>query len=201
MILRAYEPRDREAVMALFYASDERLAVLDPDHPANPVAVVMEDEGRIVAALVGRIKLDVYLALDHKAGKPAERLDWIRALAEYGMEGMEAIGAPDIEFAALPEHRSWIKRIEQLPFAVRDERIHFKLKKEAQHGQLQHGGSGDGATLSGSASEGSDDAGGRSDHGSEQPTESGLAAGSSEHAWIRSGTERPDRDPEQAVAG
>lgn len=184
MILRAYEPRDREAVMALFYASDERLAVLDPSHPANPVTVVMEDEGRIVAALVGRIKLDVYLALDHKAGKPAERLGWIRALAEYGMEGMEAIGAPDIEFAALPEHRSWIKRIEQLPFAVRDERIHFKLKKEAQHGQLQHGGSGDGAALSGSASEGSDDAGGRSDH---QPAIYGACGG------------RPSRDPEQAL--
>jgi hypothetical protein len=194
VILRAYEPRDREAVMALFYASDERLAVLDPSHPANPVTVVMEDEGRIVAALVGRIKLDVYLALDHKAGSPRERLDWIRALAEYGIEGMEAIGAPDIEFAALPEHRSWIKRIEQLPFAVRDERVHFKLRKEAQHGQLQHGGSGDGAAWTGSSA--ADERAGRRPAADPEP---GLAADPSEHAWVRSGAERADRDPQQAV--
>lgn len=190
MILRAYEPSDREAVMALFYASDERLAVLDPSHPANPVTVVMEDEGRIVAALVGRIKLDVYLALDHKAGSPAERLDWIRALAEYGIEGMEAIGAPDIEFAALPEHRSWIKRIEQLPFAVRDERIHFKLRKEAQHGQLQHGGSGDGAAPDARGSRWSSTA----------DPEPRLAEPDSGAARLSGACgRRPDRDPEQAL--
>lgn len=176
MILRAYEPRDRETVMALMEAKDDQL-ILDPSHPANPITVVMEDDGRVVGALVGRIKLEVHLALDHTVGHPAERLDWVRALYEYGVDSLEGIGAPSIEFAAAPKERSWIKRIEKLPFIKRDERVHFRVMKEVYHGGLQHGGSGDGAALSGSASEGSDDAGGRSDHGSEQPTESGFGSG------------------------
>lgn len=145
MILRSYEPRDRETVMALMEAKDDQL-ILDPSHPANPVTVVLEDDGRVVAALVGRVKLEAHLALDHTVGHPAERLEWIEKLAEFGMEEMERAGAPSIEFAAMANHRSWVKRIENFPFAVRDDRVHFRLRKEAVNGSEANGRAGDSAS-------------------------------------------------------
>lgn len=200
MILRAYEPRDREAVMALY--RDDQLAV-DPAHPANPVAIVAELDGRVVAAIVGRVKFEAHLALDHSVGQPEDRLAWINALAEYGIEEFESIGAPAIEFAVMPHQRSWAKRIEAFPFAVRDERIHFRVIRKGDDDGRQFHGTGAGCAAeacgTGRDASGSTAASERAGWRPYRDSEQGLAADPSEHAGGQGADGWSSADPEQAL--
>ena len=86
MVIRPYVSADRAAILALRAKHGEEFWFADPDDPINPLTVVAEDEGRIVAAVTARLSAEVFLILDPGYGTSLKRWGVLKRLFAFGLQ-------------------------------------------------------------------------------------------------------------------
>lgn len=77
MNIRPYEPRDREALLKIHEVQNAKFGGLefcDPESPNAAVTLVIEDEGRVVAAMVALMVPDMVAIFDPSWETPRNRL-------------------------------------------------------------------------------------------------------------------------------
>ena len=125
--IRPYVPDDRPAVEELRKAAGEEFWFNDPDSPINVTSLVVEDEGRIVAILTGRLVVEGFLTLDKSYGTPMAKWRMLKRLFREGCLELKRRGLMEA-FAAIPRQlESYTGLLEKLPFFKRDNRTRFLI--------------------------------------------------------------------------
>ena len=86
MVIRPYVPADRPAILALRQKHGEEFWFADPDDPLNPLTVVAEDEGKIVAAVTARLSVETFLLLDPGYKTSLGRWAVLKRLFAFGFQ-------------------------------------------------------------------------------------------------------------------
>ena len=86
MVIRPYVPADRPAILALRSRHGEEFWFADPDDPINPLTVVAEDEGKIVAAVTARLSVETFLMLDPTYKTSLGRWALLKRLFAFGFQ-------------------------------------------------------------------------------------------------------------------
>jgi len=117
-MIRSYEPKDEVAIHEI-YLANQLPAECFPDF-TDPLMLhtgVVEIENKVVMSCSIRGTSELYLFVDHAAGTPEERWQWMQELREYivreawrlGLDQMSCWIPPEIEL-------SFKDRLEQMGF-------------------------------------------------------------------------------------
>ena len=106
MLIRTYEPRDREALERIHRGQGFGYVLPDLDHPIFLTKLVLHSDGEIVekgliAAAALKLTAEAYLLIDPKVGTPQDRLLSIMALHEAVRQDAYRKGLHDVH-AFLP---------------------------------------------------------------------------------------------------
>lgn len=98
------------------------------ENPIYLIKEVVEEDGKPVVAGFIKLTSEAYLILDHAAGTPEQRWDWLQALASHVSDLAYARGLDEITAWCPPELLpSFEKRLEDLGF-VRSPWVSFTKK-------------------------------------------------------------------------
>ena len=125
--LRPYRHEDREAITALYAAEEWNLQKMDPGKAIHQMNLVIEKDGKVVATGSVRITGEIYFAVDRKAGAPAEKWEWVKALLDEGMKGVRALGLEELHLGIPRSLPRWAARLLGLPGIENDQRFHLML--------------------------------------------------------------------------
>ncbi len=126
-LIRDYAPADRPALLELHDRHDKALWFADPDDPVNFKTWVVEDNGRIVAAMTARVTAEGFLMLDRETGTPADRLANAKALIGHCQVYAQGIGLREVHIGVPTKIRRWAQRLLKMDSFFLDERIHLLM--------------------------------------------------------------------------
>lgn len=125
--IRKYVPSDRPAVDELHRNHSESLWYADPDDEINFLTWVLEEDGKIVAAITARRTVEIFLMLDKTHGDPAKRWDIAKALFAYASERSDELGVREIHFGVPTTLRGYVRRLLKLGSIYLDNRFHLLM--------------------------------------------------------------------------
>ena len=121
MRIRPYTPADLDALRHIHARQGFDYAFPDLADPIFVSKLIVEDDGRAVAASLARLTCEMYLVADPAAGTPSERYARLVALHEAGRNDLLSRGLDDAH-AWLPPSiaRAFGRRLETLGW-IRDD--------------------------------------------------------------------------------
>ncbi|MBK9968636.1 MAG: hypothetical protein IPP07_28725 [Holophagales bacterium] len=126
-VVREYEPADEPALRALHDNHDKGLWYAHPDDPVNFKTWVVEEDGRIVAAMTARMTAEAFLMLDKTTGTPLSRFENARSLIDFTREYAHSIGLREVHIGVPARIRRWAQRLLKMDSFFLDERIHLLM--------------------------------------------------------------------------
>lgn len=126
-LIRDYVPADRQALVDLHARHDSALWFADPDDPVNFKTWVVEEDGRVVAAMTARLTAEAFLMLDRETGDPADRLANAKALIEHTRACARDLGFREVHIGVPTKIRRWAQRLLKMDSFFLDERIHLLM--------------------------------------------------------------------------
>jgi hypothetical protein len=106
MIMRAYEPRDKEAINKIHKTNNLPPNCLpDTDNPLFVLGQVVEMNGKVAMAVNVKLNGELFLTLDHTAGTPEQLWEALQAISKSicdaayvrGLDQVSAWLPPEIE--------------------------------------------------------------------------------------------------------
>lgn len=125
--IREYAPEDEPALRELHGRHDEGLWYAHPDDPINFKTWVLEQDGRIVAAMTARMTAEAFLMLDKTTGTPVDRLANAKALIDFTREYARRIGLREVHIGVPQKIRRWAQRLLSMGSFYADDRIHLLM--------------------------------------------------------------------------
>lgn len=120
MIIREYKSSDLEQLKRLHDGQEYEFP--DPAHPLMIVKDCLEDAGRVRAAGLARLELNVTLLLDHEWATPGRRLEAVKSLQDSMHKKASYFGL-DQAYAEVSSR--WGHRLEGLGWIPAKNRLYF----------------------------------------------------------------------------
>jgi hypothetical protein len=126
VVIRPYAPEDRGAILALREAhGQDDFFFADPDHALNFATIVVEDDGRLVAAVTGRLVVEGFLMLDPTYSTPLGRWRMLKSLFRAGFKKIRESGLSECLISVPLVLGSYAGLLAKLPYVNKDERYRF----------------------------------------------------------------------------
>jgi len=126
-IVRRYTPEDRPAIDALRARHGYNYWFADPDDEINPLTLVLEEDGKIVAAITARRTIEAFLVIDKTHGSPADRWDIVKQLVDRGSAEAADLGVKEVHIGIPSWQRGWARRLLSLGSLFYDGRFHLLM--------------------------------------------------------------------------
>jgi hypothetical protein len=94
--IRPYQPSDKPAIEEMFRAQGFDYGLPDPDGPLFIVRMVLEENGKPVQALLGRLTSEAYLLFDPNAASPVTHMRRFLGLHQKACEAAQKAGIDSV---------------------------------------------------------------------------------------------------------
>lgn len=102
MNIRPYTKADHEAVLELHRAHGDGYSFADPEERLNTITFVVEDAGKLVASLTGRINLEGIMMIDPAWGSRLKRWAMLKRLFSFAFKAAKPLGIAEC-YACVPK--------------------------------------------------------------------------------------------------